>query len=130
MVFLTHKQLLVNNILYNSVLFNTFVPHRTFLRVGYLLSVRFSRDAFEDYSYFFVGLLVAFRSNFISSSIILRNVIALYPLEYNFLVYSPLVSINLSEYLTRIVYKRNKYLFLRRKVAPLSTFYFDYKFFY
>ncbi len=130
MVYLNTKQLLINNILYNSVLFYTYAPHRTFLRVGLVLSVRFSREAFEEYSYFFIGLLISYKSNFISSSVILRNVIALYPLEYTFLIYSPLVFLNLSFYMTRIVYKKNKYLFLRRKVAPLSTFSFDYKFYY
>lgn len=127
--FLSYNQILIKNVLKHSNNFYLKIPHKKFLKVGMILSVKFMRNCFELYSYFFLGLLISIRNNNISSTFILRNVIALYPLEYTFFFYSPLVTLGLSFYTTRIVYKKNKYKFLRNKVAPLSYFPFKYIFY-
>ncbi len=126
MVSLNYQQILSYNLVLHSHINFLSMPSKFFLRIGLVLAVKFGRSLFDN-MYLFIGLLIALNNRDISTTIVLRNVMALYTLEYTFFVYSPLVSVYLSFYNSRIIFSKNRYKFLRRKPAPLSSYPFDYK---
>lgn len=94
------------------------------IKGGMILTVHFKRNLLETTNYRFAGICIASRKKGVASSVIVRNVISLYPLEYTFNIYSPLVTVISSPSDNKI--RRAKLYYLRTKPAPLSKFNFKY----
>src|ERR1700722_10055038 len=62
---------------------------------GCLNFVIFKRNILEKYFYNLIGICISNRNRGIGSTFILRNVIKLYPLEYIFSKYSPLINFSI-----------------------------------
>ncbi len=98
------------------------------IKGSYLHFIRFKRNILEKYFYNFSGICVSSKNRGIGSTLTIRNVINLYPLEYIFNRYSPLISIyNKSLFFLKNKNERkSKLYFLRKKPAPYSRFKFNY----
>src|ERR1700677_5061405 len=92
---------------------------------GYLSFINFKRNILEKYLYNFSGIWISSRNRGIGSSLIIRNVINLYPLEYIFKRYSPLISFYFNKFSLNNE-RKSKLYFLRNKSAPFSQFSFNY----
>jgi ribosomal protein L19 len=92
---------------------------------GIISYVIFKRNILEKYLYNFNGICISSRNRGIGSSLIIRNVISFYPLEYLFKRYSPLVTFFLKK--NSLNNKRKaKLYFLRHKAVPFSFYKFNY----
>lgn len=94
------------------------------IKGGMILTVNFKRNLIETTNYRFAGICISSRKRGIGSSIIVRNVISLYPLEYTFNIYSPLITIIGRKSENKIT--KSKLYYLRDKPAPLSKINFKY----
>jgi ribosomal protein L19 len=76
--------------------------------------------------YQFCGICLSFKNKAINSSILCRNVIELFPIEFTIPIFSPWVT----SYWESDIYKRkicrNRAYYLRKKVATAAKFSFDY----
>ena len=90
------------------------------------LNVNFKRNILEKNIYHINGVCISNKNKGISSTFILRNVIDLYPFEYIFNKYSPLIFFFIKKYSKNARQRKSKLYFLRNKAASYSRFKFNY----
>lgn len=95
---------------------------------GSIIYVKFKRTVLEKQFYNFNGFCISNRNRGIGSNFIIRNVIGLYPLEYTFNKYSPLISFFIKSFnlFKNKNERKSKLYFLRKKSAPFSFLKFEY----
>jgi len=96
------------------------------IKGGMILTVLFKRNVMETTNYRFAGICIAAKKKGIASNVIIRNVISLYPLEYTFNIYSPLVTVISKKAETNKRIRKSKLYYLRVKPAPMSKYNFKY----
>lgn len=96
------------------------------LKSGKIIDVHFRRNLLEDKIYSFAGICISVKKRGIATSIVLRNVITLYTLEYTFNLFSPLVQVIIRQKGVDNKKYRSKLYYLRDQPAPLSKVNFKY----